>query len=903
MWDFLLALGLNLLIQLLLPQPKPPGAKKYSLGEFSYPTADETRPVPLGFGTFKVAGNLIWFGDYAAEEVRKKVRSFPTRQYQTIGYRYKVGMWMTLNASTADELLEIRVGERVVWTGTQELSKTAPTDVAVDASWTTQEGQEIREGISGTFRFFNQEADVSSPAWTPLANTYMEAQLGAGKVPAYPNMLHVVWLGPSSGGKGFVSITNNLEPLQFVFRRKADVSAALLSSQYLTFPVAGSLADANTRAAVKAWCDSKALIDGDANPELVKLEVLTSRVPGIGPRLSGDALELESIFRAADRVHSDGIGTSFTWEQTRPVAELLADLNQVSGGFTELNERTGQIRSKLARPEDVPVAVFDADNLIEIGSFTRVSLDEAPNEVVVPFVDRNLNWQSREQSVQNDAGIRAAGSTISRKVEFLGVSRSGLASFLGSRALASMSASAMKASWRAFLEVDGYMPKPGDLVILQHPVHGGLRMRVDSARFAEWNDRLSVQLEGAQDMFRNGDSSLGYTPAYPPTLSTGTTPTGTVGTQLTIRAPRALSGDAADHMLFAIAPGDSSQLSADIGWSSTDNAFTPSDPLEYASSGPTYPLAVAATLAANLDWKTKGNVAVSVTVPNAEALARLLATVSQGVPAVIWAAGAAFELSVTAHEFVRVVSASVTGSNTATLNIAARGLYDTWPQRWAAGARLMLLSGYAIDPVPLTTSLTADIANGPVLLSVGGESYSRVFAKYRNGTRTGASNYSSRLAADQGFNYGDARAMRPVTPSNVRVNGAYGAYAENDTLPTASKASGLRVTWTNRGYGTAAADWFGTGAAEAAEGLKIRCIVWVQYGYEWREAFRALVDSAVGFADIPAGSYIINGSVIRVVVQAVMPVGNEEIWPVVPPDELSWQWPNTGRHYYWSVTD
>lgn len=908
MWDFLISLGLNLLIAYLAPKPKAQGPKRYALGEFSFPTADETRPVPLGFGTFKVAGNLIWFGDYKAEEIRKKIRSFPTRQYQSLGYRYKVGMWMTLNATPADELLEIRMGERVVWSGNQTLSKTGTTDVAVNYTFSSTEGQELKEGIQGVFRFFNQAADVSDPAWAPLPNTYMAARLGAGNVPAYPNMLHVVWLGPSEGGNGFISISNNLEPLTFVLRRKPDLSAALDSSQHITFPVAGSLADPAVKASVTNWCSSRALIDGDANPELVKLEVLTSRVPGVGPRLSGDAIELESVFRAADRVYTDGIGTSFTWEQTRPVRELVRDLNELGNAFTELNDITGQVRSKLARPEDVPRYVFDESNLIEISSFNRISLNEAPNEVRVPFVDRNLNWQPREQIAVNEAGVKGAGAVISRKVEYLGVSQSKLAATLASRSVASLSASAMKASWRAFLEVDGYMPKPGDLVVLVHPKHGPLRMRVDNVRFAEWNDRLSVQIEAVQDLFRNGDASLAYTPAMASSINTGATPMGPVGTTLMLRAPAALSGDQADHMLFAVAPGDTSHLSVDLGWTTVDTSFPSADQIEYADNGPTYPLAIAGTLSAELDWSKKGSVAISVSAPNAQALAQLLSVVAAGVPAVIWpSAVAGFDLAVRNHEFVTVTAASVTSSTTATLTISARGIFDTWPQRWAAGSRVMLLTGYGVDPVPLTTGLNSDpSADGPVLAIAAGEAFSRSSAAYRNGTRLGNwGNGAKLVAADTG---GDARGLRLAVPGNVKLGGVYGAYATTDTLPSASKAAGLRLSWANRGYGTSGADWFSNEGREFPAGVQMRYVAWTKdtdSSTSWREFKRGTVDGLTTQVDLftPGQSALLTGSIIRVVVQPFMVVGGVEVWPAVASGELTATGTFAGRHHYWRVAD
>jgi len=54
-------------------QPTPDSPKAASLADFSAPTADETRPIPVLFGTRWIKGpNVVWFGDLRTRAIKKK---------------------------------------------------------------------------------------------------------------------------------------------------------------------------------------------------------------------------------------------------------------------------------------------------------------------------------------------------------------------------------------------------------------------------------------------------------------------------------------------------------------------------------------------------------------------------------------------------------------------------------------------------------------------------------------------------------------------------------------------------------------------------------------------------------------------------------------------------------------
>lgn len=65
----LIIMVISTALQLLLA-PKPPRPKPASLEDFSVPTAQQDRPVPLIDGTVTITGpNVVWYGDLYAEPI------------------------------------------------------------------------------------------------------------------------------------------------------------------------------------------------------------------------------------------------------------------------------------------------------------------------------------------------------------------------------------------------------------------------------------------------------------------------------------------------------------------------------------------------------------------------------------------------------------------------------------------------------------------------------------------------------------------------------------------------------------------------------------------------------------------------------------------------------------------
>lgn len=70
-WNIILFV-VSSLVSILLA-PKPQNAKAAGLDEFSAPTAEAGREIPVLFGTRLIKGaNVVWYGDLEAVPIKKK---------------------------------------------------------------------------------------------------------------------------------------------------------------------------------------------------------------------------------------------------------------------------------------------------------------------------------------------------------------------------------------------------------------------------------------------------------------------------------------------------------------------------------------------------------------------------------------------------------------------------------------------------------------------------------------------------------------------------------------------------------------------------------------------------------------------------------------------------------------
>lgn len=877
--EFLLQLGKFFLFTLLseLLRPKQPVTRNPagSLKDISFPTVEPTRPHQWLIGR-RLIDNANVFGtfDFQGVERSKKVRTgLISSQEQPLPPIYYISAAMILCGGAGARLKQIFVGDRLAWTGDADSGAQIPINLVFN-----QEGrEEYPEGIQGTLEFY-------SGSTTPSA--YLEQKRGVGNVPAWPHLTYVVLRGTDGSGRPGAWIGTNkiVGHLKLVVERMPTAASTRVGAS----PDGGNY-----------WT-----VDGDANLSYALAEVLTDRHYGAG--LAPETLNSASFHTSAKTLFLENHGTSQLWDSQRVSGDVAIELCRQAGMIIQPDSVTGLQTLRLFRETDTPVLVLDDTNIKRVDQFSRSAMDEATNAMSLQYTARDEKYEQRPVEVQDLAAIEVAGQVISGTASYAGITNATVASTLALRDLRAISAPLASA------RVSAIVPKrqrfmPGDTVLFSSAKHGvlSLRMRITSARYSRPGEAL-CELELIEDVFRSGEAVYGVPAIVGATGGLMLPPAAPTGGIL-VRAPRALSKDIADHMLYAVTATNVADTLVDIGWSAINSSTYPSS-LEYASRGANYRHAVAATLSAQLDWSATGSRDVTLTAANRAVLLAALGGFSLGIPAVIhnFISSTSDDMFVSEHEFVTVTAVSITGPTTAMLTITNRGIYDTWPQRWPAGSKLVLLTDYALDPAPLATSIasTVDYSGGPAVREVTGLTFSRVFAKTKNVAGVSATGASTFLASWSGDNYREGRALRPAVPGAVKFDGKLGAYSLTDAVPEVSKTgrSAIALTWSDRGYGESSKSWFNADKTSVA-GMKAVYKIWSSNddGATWTDVYSGRVDASLQTIDVPALVLTV-GRLHKIVVQIVEPVTpTVDIWPAVGGSDLVASISNPGRHFLWKV--
>lgn len=156
--------------------PRPPTPKAAGITDFSLPTADQGRNIPVLFGTGDITGsNCVWYGALQAIPMRQK----SLFSSQTTGYQYTMGIHLVLGHGPFDTINNTKWDQKLTWIGSQAVS-----GQICMVNLNLFGGMRSQGGIQGCF-------DVIMGTDTEPMNTYLAATLGS--VPAYRGVVSMVW--------------------------------------------------------------------------------------------------------------------------------------------------------------------------------------------------------------------------------------------------------------------------------------------------------------------------------------------------------------------------------------------------------------------------------------------------------------------------------------------------------------------------------------------------------------------------------------------------------------------------------------------------------------------------------------------------------------------------------------
>lgn len=451
---------------LLTPKPKTEAIRPKGLGDFEFPTATETRAVPIIWGTVDIRGpNVIWYGDLRTVNVKDKVNG----ERMTVAVNYFVGMDLLLGYGPLDRVTRLEIDDKEV-DGLLDVTPAFPftpasagTSFVLSAS-TLLGGKGRGGGVTGTMTIYPGDA-------TSAQSPYLQTQLGTD-IPSYVNIAHVV--------AEQIGVGERTQIGNYVFR-------------VTRFP--NNLGLASGKHIINGTIDN-----ADANPMEVLYELLTSTVFGLS--ISPAKIDLASFILAGDTLSDEGNGMSWLITSVTACIDLVNEvIRQTDAVFFE--DAAGNFCVRLIRADYTPAALplFNDDNIVSVDSFSRVAWCGTQNHINIGYTDRQKDFQETGALSMDLANVRTQGKEVRADSEYPGIKHPTTAQAIADRELR---ASAFPlANVKITTNREGASLIPGDVFRFTWPAFDIVEMviRVISVDLGDIANG-KIQIKGAQDMFR-----------------------------------------------------------------------------------------------------------------------------------------------------------------------------------------------------------------------------------------------------------------------------------------------------------------------------------------------------------------------------------------------------------------
>lgn len=336
----------------------PDGIKKQKLDDFTFPTVDLDRSIPVIFGDVLVEGpNVTWFGDYKAKEIVEGESLFSSGT--VVAYSYRIGMELCLCWGEIDHITEVWFGTNQVWIGDVYGEGGL---IQIDAP-NALGGKGKGGGVKATLTLYPGTAEQGP-------DPYMTEQLG-GVGYTHRGVCKIIWNGPSSEyGGGLVGESSYMQPIKF----RAEHYPNFLGSAYKQIGIA------NKKGANPAEVVYCLLIGRYAN--------VNSTDPVV-PVISEGDIDQTSFLAAAQTLYNEGMGISFQWQRDTPVRDIINDIMHHIDGYLSEDSQTGKIRMVLSRQDYNPatVPIFDESNIVDFISYVRLNPTVSVNRLSATFTD------------------------------------------------------------------------------------------------------------------------------------------------------------------------------------------------------------------------------------------------------------------------------------------------------------------------------------------------------------------------------------------------------------------------------------------------------------------------------------------------------------------------------------
>lgn len=553
------ALVMAVVGELLRPKPKFNDPKPSAVGDFSFPTADASRVIPIFFGTCKMQGpNVVWFGDLTIITLKKKVKTgwFSSKRIVT-GYNYYLGVQLVYAYGPADEFIELRIDDKVAPISTKEFTGDV-CSFYINAP-TILDNDDPPNGVKGNCKLYKG-------TFTQPPNIYLSGVWNEPDMSAFRPLLHLVM------EKCYLGNTDTPPPISIIARRCPN-QLGLTGGRHN--------------------------VNGDSNIACAVYEVMTNNMWGM--KIPEDKIDVDSFIACGNTLADEAIGISMLVQTAMLGRDLVAEMLRHADGVVYADPVTGLYTMTLAREvpeeEQEELLVIDDSNILpDTFEFSRSSWEMTKNTIIVQYTDR-ATFETKPVQYQDLANIDVRGGMIdSEEFSYLGFSNE-IAAMNTAARVSKMKASPLVSAKMSVNRI-GYQLRPGSAFWLRKPNRGlaNILMRVIEINYGTIDDP-AIKITAMEDIF--AVNAVAYVPPGPGDWTPPVGPIAPFTQQRVIEAPAFGAEDMSRRFLITLGvPASNGVIGYDV-WTDTSggtnfqqtnaiDALTPSGVLVagLSSSGP-----------------------------------------------------------------------------------------------------------------------------------------------------------------------------------------------------------------------------------------------------------------------------------------------------------------------------
>ncbi len=428
---------LMILIAKLTKTTKPPAG---TMADTTVPDVSESKSIPFGYGTYKTAGNVLWYDDFGTRPIVEGGGLFAPDI--TVGYKYYLGIHNGVVFGYAD-LQSLLMNDTSVWTntgqsGSFESSYDAPNLISDD------------NGVSGVFRWYDGYTDQ-------VIDPYLDAWIDA---PKFTGLAHIVF------EKNYIGNSTTPPTASFVLSSKRDAlifdqnvviidkldeytEASLSSNLTLDTPFnsAKSVIITNEDESITYLLNENYTINTvddkiyitdqsgatnpiaqdqyikvvyhtryyDLNPAVMIYDILVNDT--YGANVLPSRIDEQSFIDAAQTLYDENFGLSLVYDSSYSAEDFILEILRHISAVKVDDFYTGLTKIKLIRNDydESTLSVFDESNIVSMNSYERTGSDDLYSELKVEYINKQNNFKSGIEIFQNE-GLRTERANATQSV-------------------------------------------------------------------------------------------------------------------------------------------------------------------------------------------------------------------------------------------------------------------------------------------------------------------------------------------------------------------------------------------------------------------------------------------------------------------------------------------------------